>query len=173
MWDILKSLFGKPEYVTQTDTKADSPDPDPTDVWAFTDPDARDTYVKQGKARELEHDIRFEVMRGVDWRPEDLEFKRELRRLLSEGAIADKGSYWFRSPFPTVYRATRAGTLTVAGKTHSFRKNDDIVFQCPMTRDMKGHSGDPLLISQLEPTAKSSLCGDMGDAMKGGGMKGM
>ncbi|NOY90176.1 MAG: hypothetical protein GXP55_03125 [Deltaproteobacteria bacterium] len=173
----MKKFFGETGYITKMDTEPESPDPDPNDVWAFTDPDARDTYEQQGKRAKLEQDIRFEVMRGEPWRAEDLEYKRELRRLLQEGTITDKGSYWFSSPFPTVYRAKKSGTLSVAGKTFSFRKNDDIVYQCPMTRDMKGHSGDPVLVAQLKPTSKSTLCGDMSSAMKGGmgggGMGGM
>ncbi len=62
--NILKELFGTSQYVSRTDTRADSPDPDPNDIWAFTDPDARDAYDQQSMLRELEHDLTFEVMRG-------------------------------------------------------------------------------------------------------------
>ncbi len=169
MWDVLKKLFGQQGYVSQMDTRPDSPDPDPNDIWAFTDPDARDTYQARGELSSLEQDIRFEVMRGAPWRPVDLEYKREIRRLLQAGVLTDKGSYWFSSPFPTVYRATSSGSLVVGGKTHSFRSGDDIVFQCPMTRDMKGHSGDPVLVASLKPSKKTRLCADMSSAMMGGG----
>lgn len=165
--NILKALFGTPQYVSKTDTRADSPDPDPNDVWAFTDPDARDAYARQGKLRELEQDIRFEVMRGEPWLPMELEYKREIRRLLKEGKLADKGSYWYASPFPTVYRAVRDGSLTVDGKTYRFRAGDDVVFQCRMTRDMNPDLTGPVLIARLKPTKKSMLCGQMGGAMKG------
>lgn len=40
--------------------------------------------------------------------------KAELRRLLQAGAIVDKGTYWYRSPPPTVYRTTRDETLAIA-----------------------------------------------------------
>ncbi|MFQ5408782.1 MAG: hypothetical protein ACE5FI_10245 [Anaerolineales bacterium] len=169
--NILKALFGTPQYISRTDTTADSPDPEPDDVWAFTDPDARETYVQQGRLSKLEHDIRFEVMRAGPWQPEELEYKREIRRLLREGAVADKGTYWFTSPFPTVYRATREGTLAVGGKEYRFGAGDDIVFQCRMTRDMNPKLSGPLLIDQLRPTDKAQLCGQMGGAMKG--MSGM
>jgi len=169
--NIFKKLFGQPEYVSQMDTTPDSSDPEPNDVWAFTDPDARDTYEKQGQLRDLEHDIRFEVMRGTSWQPEELAYKSEIRRLLREGVLTDKGSYWFTSPFPTVYRATKNGVLTIAGKEYRFRKNDDIVFQCRMTRDMNPELTGPALISQLKPTNKSQFCGQMGSAMKGMGGK--
>ena len=102
MFDILKTLFGTPQYVSRTDTTANSPDPDANDAWAFTDPDAREGYAHRGDLQRLEHDIRYEVMRGGPWLPEELEYKTEIRRLLREGVISDKGTYWFRSPHPTV-----------------------------------------------------------------------
>ena len=167
--NILKTLFGTSQYVSRSDTTSSSPDPKPDDIWAFTDPDARDVYIQKGKQNELEHDIRFEVMRGSSWLPEELEFKREIRRLLREDVIADKGSYWFTSPFPTVYKATRDGSLTIGEKKNLFRQGDDIVFQCRMTRDMNPKLSDPVLIARLQPTKKAMLCGDMGGAMKGMG----
>ena len=169
--NILKRLFGSPQYISKTDTTADSPDPDPNDVWAFTDPDARETYEAKGQERELEQDIRFEVMRGQSWQPEELEYKREIRRLLRDGRIKDKGTYWFSSPFPTVYQGVKNGSLTIGGQKYRFRRGDDIVFQCRMTRDMDAKLTGPVLISRLQPTQKSQLCGAMGGAMKGMGGK--
>lgn len=169
--NILKALFGTSQYVSQTDTTADSADPDPNDVWALTDPDARDLHTQRGRLQELEHDIRYEVLRGGPWEPEELEYKREIRRLLREGAIVDKGAYWFSSPFPTVYQAVRRGSLAVGGTTHRFRAGDDIVFQCRMTRDMNPKLTGPVLIARLQPTTKMQFCGQMGGAMKGMGEK--
>ncbi len=167
--NIFKALFGTPQYITRTDTTADNVDPDPNEIWAFTDPDARDSYKTKGELSTLEHDIRYEVMRGGPWQPEELEYKREIRRLLREEAITDKGTYWFTSPFPTVYRAVRRGSLTMAGKEYRFRAGDDIVFQCRMTRDMNAELTGPVLVARLQPTKKSMLCGKMGGAMKGMG----
>jgi hypothetical protein len=172
MFEILKRLFDTPQYVSRTDTTADSPDPDPNDVWLFTDPDARDEYAERGDLDRLEHDIRFEVMRGGPWQSDELEYKREVRRLLREGTLADKGTYWWASPHPTVYRARRDGTLTVGGRTLHFRRGDDIVFQCRMSRDMYQADEEnpvPVLIARLERTSKSVLCGNMSGAMKGMG----
>jgi hypothetical protein len=170
MFEILKRFFGTPQYVTRTDTTGDSPDPDPNDIWLFTDPDARDDYEQRGELSRLEQDVRFEVMRGGPWQPEELEYKRELRRLLREGVLADKGSYWWASPHPTVYRAVRDGTLTVAGRTYRFRWGDDVVFQCRMVRDMKKEEdAGPVLTDRLRPTDQSILCGEMAGAMKGMG----
>jgi len=170
MFEILKRLFNTSQYVTRTDTTGDSPDPDPDDIWLFTDPDARDEYEQKGELSRLEHDIRFEVMRGGPWQPQELEYKRELRRLLREGALADKGSYWWASPHPTVYRAVRNGTLTVSGQTHRFRRGDDVVFQCRMARDIyQEEDPAPVLIKKLRPTNQAVLCGEMSGAMKGMG----
>ena len=165
--NILKALFGTQEYVSRADTTADNPDPDPNDILAFTDPDAREAYTRRGELKKLEHDIRYEVMRGESWQPEELEYKRELRRLLKEGVIADKGSYWFTSPFPTVYRTLRRGNLTISGKEFSFEEGEDIVFQCRMTRDMNPTHTGPVLLDRLRPTDRAQLCGAMGSAMKG------
>jgi hypothetical protein len=167
MGDLLKALFGTPEYVSRTDTTPDDPDPDPNDTWAFTDPDARDEYACQGKLKRLAHDILYEVMRAGAWQPEELEYKSEVRRLLQEGAIADKGTYWYRSPHPTVYRAKRDGSLSMGGRIYCFRAGDDLVFQCRMERDEADDDPGPVLISRLQSANKKMLCGDMPGAMKG------
>ena len=166
MFDILKSLFGTSQYVSKTDTSANDPDPDPNDVWAFTDPDARDEYSQRGELERLEHDIRYEVMRGGPWQPEELEYKSEIRQLLREGMITDKGTYWYRSPHPTVYRAVHQGAFSVDGKVHKFRPGDELVFQCRMTRDQAEEDPGPVLIARLQPTGKTYLCGEMPGAMK-------
>jgi hypothetical protein len=169
--NVLKSLFGTVDLISRTDTTANSRDPDPNDVWAFTDPDARDHYTRNRKLRRLEQDIRFEVMRAGAWQTDELEFKAEVRRLLREGTLADKGAYWYRSPHPTVYRAQRAGELTVGGKTYCFIAGDDIVFQCRMERDERRQEQDPgpVLIARLQPTDNAVLRSDLSSAMKGMG----
>jgi len=109
---------------------------------------------------------------GGGWQADELEFKSEIRRLLREGLIRDKGAYWFRSPHPTVYRAERDGTLVVTGKTVLFRAGDDIVFQCRMERDQRREDEAPVLVARLQPTQDAKLCSDMSGAMKGlGGME--
>jgi len=167
VYDLLKALFGTPQYESRTDTNPDSPDPNPNDLWAFTDPDARDEYSRQGQVKRLEQDIRFEVMRGMTWQPEELEYKSEIRRLLREGAIADKGTYWFRSPHPTVYRAQRDGWLTTSARAYRFRADDDLVFQCRMERDESEEDPGPVLVARLQPGEKAVLCSEMSGAMKG------
>lgn len=165
--DILKTLIGIPKYVSRTDTTTNSPDPDPNDLWIFTDPDARDVFSRQGRLKDLTHDIQYEVMRTGSWESEELEYKLEIRHLLQEGTISDKGSYWFASPFPTLYRAIRDGSLSIGGTEYHFRTGNDIVFQCRMTRDSNPDLTSPVLITHLQPTDKTILCGQMGGAMKG------
>ena len=169
MSDLLKMLFGTPQYVSRTDTTANGPDPDAGDVWALTDPDALDTYRQRGQLRQLEQEIRFEVMRGGAWQPDELEYKSEIRRLLREGALADKGTYWYRSPHPTVYVARRDGQLTIAGRTYPFRAGQELVFQCRMERDEAPDDPGPVLISRLASAKGPALCGEMRNAMKGTG----
>ncbi|HLC02951.1 MAG TPA: hypothetical protein VJK02_07940 [Anaerolineales bacterium] len=169
--DIVKALFGTPQFRSRTDTTADSPDLNPDDIWGLTDPDARDLFAEQGRLKELEHDLRFEVMRGGPWQEDELQYKREIRRLLQEGKLVDKGTYWHASPFSTVYRAVRSGSLAVGDIEYRFRVGDEIVFQCRMTRDMNRKLRGPLFIGRLSPTRKASLCGEMSGAMKGMGGK--
>ena len=169
MSEILKFLFGGPNTASRADTTANSPDPDPNDVWAFTDPDAKDDYTRRGRLKHLEHDIHYEVMRGGPWQPEELEYKSEMRQLLREGIVADKGTYWYRSPHPTVYRAQRDGALSVAGKIYRFQAGDDLVFLCRMERDQARDESSPVLIARLQSVGEARLCGEMSGAMKGMG----
>lgn len=171
MFDLLKTLFGTPEYISRTDTTADSPDPDPNDIWAFTDPEARDKYTQRNELKQFEHDIRYEVMRGGPWTPEELGYKSEIRELLGEGIVADKGTYWYVSPHSTVYRAVRDGALSVGGRTYRFRAGDELVFQCRMERDKAEGDPGPVLVARLQATSKSMLCGEMREAMKGMGKR--
>lgn len=165
--NILKAFFGTSRYVSRTDTTPDSPNADPSDIWNFTDPDARDRYANQGRLEELERDIQYEVMRAGAWEAEEIEYKHEIRRLLQAGVITDKGSYWYASPFPTVYRAVRSGSLSVGGREFRFRSGDDIVFRCRMARDANPDLKGPVLVARLQPTDKAMLCSQMGGAMKG------
>ncbi len=165
--DLKKLLFGTSQFVSRTDTETNSPAPDPNDVWAFTDPDAREVYSNQGELRLLEQDIRFEIMRGGLWQSEELDYKAEVRRLLQEGAIADKGTYWYRSPHPTVYRAQRDGKVKIAEWVYSFHTGDDLTFQCRMERDEAENDPGPALVARLNPAEKAILCGDMTSAMRG------
>lgn len=163
--DLLKTLLRDPQHPSRSDTTPYSPDPGSNDVWAFTDPDARDNYEHEGRLHQLEQDIRYEVMRAEPWQPEELEYKRQIRALLRDGAITDKGTYWYRSPHPTVYRAQRDGRVTISGWEYKFHTGDDLTFKCRMERDEARDDPGPMLIAQLSPTGKAVLCGEMSSSM--------
>lgn len=143
--------------------------PGPTevdDVWLFTDPVARARFEFAGTLDRLEHDIRYEVLRGGTWTELDRECKRELDRLEREGAIRKLASFWALSPFPPVYRARQDGALALGGRRFPFRKGQELVWACPMTRD-HFELDDPILIGDFASERVQRLCGEMAGAMMG------
>ena len=143
--------------------------PGPTevdDVWLFTDPVARARYEFAGTLDKLEHDIRYEVLRGGTWSEYDREVKREFDRLEREGVIRKLASFWAISPFPPVYRARRDGTLTLGSRPHPFHQGEELVWACPMTRD-QFELDDPVLIGDFASERVQRLCGEMASAMLG------
>lgn len=148
--------------------------PGPTevdDLWLFTDPVARARFEYNGTLDKLEHDIRYEVLRGGTWSDRDRECKRELDRLERDGIIRKLASFWALSPFPPIYRARQEGELTLGGHRFPFRKGQELVWACPMTRD-RFELDDPILIGEFASERVQRLCGEMADAMMGR-MKGM
>jgi hypothetical protein len=133
---------------------------DPEDTWLFTSISAKDKYRRDGNLDELERDIRNSSMGGKPWRPEDIEYLREIQRLVDEETVEEEASRWAVSPFPPVYRALRSGEMTIRGRTHSFKKGEQLVFQCRMEQETKGLSG-PVLISEFSPAKRDRYCGDM------------
>ena len=143
--------------------------PGPTevdDIWLFTDPVARARYEFNGTLDRLEHDIRYEVLRGGAWSALDRECKRELDQLERKVIIRKLASFWALSPFPPVYRVRQDGELTIGGKHFSFRKGQEIVWACPMTRD-RFELDYPILIGNFASERVQRLCGEMADAMMG------
>ena len=143
--------------------------PGPTDVddvWLFTDPVARARYEFNSTLDKLEHDIRYEVLRGGTWSDLDRECKRELDRLEREGSIRKLASFWALSPFPPVYRAKQDGKLNLGGKRFPFNKSQELVWACPMTRD-RFELDDPILIGDFGSERVQRTCGEMADAMMG------
>ena len=133
---------------------------DPKDVWLFTSMSAKDKYRREGKLDELERDIQNSAMSGKPWRPEDLEYLKEIQRLVDEETVEEEASRWAISPFPPVYRALRSGEMTIGGQKFSFNEGDQLVFQCRMSQEKKGLPG-PVLISKFSPAEKDRYCGDM------------
>lgn len=132
----------------------------------MTDPVARARYEFEGTLDKLDHDIRFEVMRGEDWTELDRAYVREIGRLEAEGKVHRLASFWAISPHPPVFRAHEDGSMQLGADTVSFRKGDEIVWACPMTRDQ--FSLDlPVLIGDFQDQWTQRLCGVMASAMQG------
>lgn len=136
------------------------------DIFLFTDPKAIKDYGEHEKLEELKHDIKYSVMRGRVWNSDELEYAAEIERLLKQGIIEEKGSYWWISPHPTVYRAMKRGYIRINGEAHRFIKSSEITFQCRMAREQRNLNA-PLLIKRFTPTNNSMLCGEMKGSMKG------
>ncbi|MBI3760423.1 MAG: zinc ribbon domain-containing protein [Chloroflexi bacterium] len=162
-WD---GTYGKPITCPYCGSQVMPGSTEVDDVWLFTDPVARARFEFNGTLDELEHDIRYEVLRGRTWSDLDRECKRELDRLEREGLIRKLASFWALSPFPTVYRARQDGELTLGGRRFSFRKGQELVWACPMTRD-RFELDDPILIGDFASERVQHLCGAMADAMMG------
>lgn len=136
------------------------------DVWLMTDPVARSRYEFKDKLDQLEHDIRYEVMRGQDWSDQDREYLREIARLEEGGAIRRLASFWAASPHPPVYRAIQDGEFHLGGQILPFEERDEIVWACPMTRD-RFELDLPVLIADFKDARVQRLCGQMANAMQG------
>jgi len=78
-------------------------------IWLLTNSIAKENIRYEGKLDELKHDIKYNVMRNESWHPDDLAYIKEINRLVQEGIIKKTTSYWFSSPFPSVYKAMRSG----------------------------------------------------------------
>lgn len=139
---------------------------DVDNIWMFTDPVARARYEFNGQLDKLEHDIRFEVLRGGSWSVLDRECKLELDQLERGGLIRKLASFWALSPFPPVYRARQDGEIHLGGKSFHFSKGQELVWACPMTQD-KFELDYPILIGDFGSEQVQRLCGEMGEAVMG------
>jgi len=162
-WD---GTFGKPVVCPYCGSEFMPGPSEVDDVWLMTDPVARARFEFQGALDRLEHDIRFEVLRGGTWSDLDRECKRELERLEREGLIRKLASFWALSPFPTVYRAQQAGEFVLGGQRHPFRQGEEVIWACPMTRD-RFNLQEPVLIGKFDSERVQRLCGEMAQAMMG------
>ncbi len=136
------------------------------DVWLMTDPVARARYEFDSSLAKLEHDIRFEVMRGEDWSPIDRSYISEARRLEQEGRIHKLASFWAVSPHPSIYRAVQSGEFNLMGNRVPFSPGDEIIWACPMTRD-RFNLDLPILVGDFQDSRLQTLCGEMVNAMQG------
>lgn len=135
-------------------------------VWLMTDPVARARYEFEGTLEALEHDIRYEVMRGQDWSELDRAYLAEIDRLEGLGVIRRLASFWAVSPHPPIYRAVSDGELNLAGTRLPFSQGNEIVWACPMTRD-RFELTLPVMIGDFQDERTRRMCGEMLNAMQG------
>lgn len=155
---ILKATLNGNHNHFPADTTVASPEPSPTDPWLFTDPCARSFYREANLIDQLEEDIRTYVMFDGAWAPEELQYKREVRRLLQEGIIAPVDSFGSLSPHPTVYRILKVGALLVSGQRYAFEPGEDLVFEPWLARYSDPGLKGPLRTGQLYDVDRPSLC---------------
>lgn len=136
----------------------------PDNVWMMTDPVAKARYEREGRLDELEQDIRFSVLRGHPFAPEDIAFAQQIDWLEQSGVVKRMASYWAVSPHSPIYRALEAGQLSLGGRTHAFHKGDEIVWLCQMGMEMVGVDA-PVLIGSLRGASVRRLCDEMGNAI--------
>jgi hypothetical protein len=136
------------------------------DVWLMTDPVARARYEFKDSLDKLEHDIRYEVMRGQDWSALDRAYVREIARLEKAGLVRKLASFWAASPHPSVYCALADGEIVLGEGRVPFQSGDEITWACPMTRDRFGLE-QPVLVGDFKDARMQRLCGEMVNAMQG------
>ncbi len=96
----------------------------------------------------------------------DHTFLREIQRLEEAGVVRKLATFWAASPHPPVYRALRDGEITLQANRAPFRKGDEIVWACPMTRD-RFELDLPVLVGDFQDERVRRLCGEMTNAMMG------
>jgi hypothetical protein len=132
-------------------------EPRPDDVWLFTDPVAKANYSRRGQLDQLEWDIRNYVMYNGRWGSDELQFKREVQRLLRSGVLTPKNSFGHVSPHPTIYSADREGAIVISGVVFNFDVGDEIVFEPWLSRLSHPGLAGPLRIGCLDTVNKYFL----------------
>ena len=157
MYRVMKSSFGFAESPASGDTCSDGSSIHPDDLWLFTDPTARAIYSQQGRLDQLKQDIRTYVRRESQWDPDEVDFKRELQRLLKAGLIVPEPAFGHLSPHPTIYQAIEEGAIEIAGERHAFDIGDQIVFEPWLERITRPGLVGPLRVGWLDFTTKLCL----------------
>ncbi|HFE66501.1 MAG TPA: hypothetical protein ENJ93_04480 [Chloroflexi bacterium] len=98
---------------------------------------------------------------GMGWQIRPFRHLFLLRQLVRRLA-----SFWAISPHPPVYRALADGEFHIGGQKLPFRKGQEIVWACPMTRD-RFDLTLPALIADFQGARVQKLCGEMVNAMQG------
>jgi hypothetical protein len=151
---ILKSTIGDAQAPFLSDTTNNNPDP--SDPWLFTDPFARDIYVRRNCLPLLEEDIRTYAMVDGCWSSEEMEYKQEIQRLLEGKYITSIDSFGSLSPHPSVYQTLKVGCITVSGRPHVFADREYLIFEPWLARYSDPGLVGPFRVDQLYHV--SNLC---------------
>ncbi len=158
MYSVRSLLFDAPHNLSLIDAHPDYNNPDPYDVWLFTDDEAKSVYAHNGELDKLEQDIKTYVMFNNMWSPDELDFIREIGYLTYARVLTPGSAFGHISPHPTVYRATTEGSLHIDNRNIHFKMGDEIVFEPWLVR--LAHPGliGPLRIGRLNNSSDYSLC---------------
>lgn len=119
------------------------------DVWAFTSQRAFRDFEREGSLEKIRRDIEQNVLEGRDWTEADRRYLSEIRQLASDGAVEEKASYWYCSPFPSTYRALKDGKIL----GREFRRGEDIVYVPAKNIDDE----ERLITGTFSPTRETQL----------------
>ena len=158
MYVIPKCSQQERNNVALSDTCPASPEPDPSDPWIFTDPFAIELYKNRCLLGELQEDIQTYVMQDGWWTLEEIEYKLEVRRLLSDRVISPAASFGSLSPHPTVYRTLEAGRIIVSNHVFNFKPGEYLSYEPWLARYSDPGLKGPLQIGQLFPGSGPLLC---------------
>ena len=163
-----------PSFLTETahnsfPTAADSDldEPDPYNVWLFTDAAAKAAYLREGKLRQLEQDIRTYAMFAGRWNADELDFKRQVNRLVRDGILAAQPAFGHLSPHPTIYKASNAGVIRIGGENFHFEAGDEVVFEPWSARLVHPGVVGPLRVGRLTKVGYTYLCSDEFSQLRG------
>jgi hypothetical protein len=167
MYQVMKTAVGTPVTQFKADVNGRSKRIDSNNIWLFTDPGARLLYFQQGRLQELIWDIRTHVMCGWQWSPEELEFKRQLQRLVQTGTLEPQPAFGHLSPHPTIYQALNEGVFKIGGDKRYFRSGDQIVFEPWLERIAQPGLTGPFRVGRLIVSNRYCLSWEAYPQLKG------
>jgi hypothetical protein len=138
----------------------------PDNVWMMTDRVARARYEADDRLDDLERDVKFEVLRGRPFQPNDIAFAQQADWLEQNAIFKRLASYWATSPHPPIYRALQDGQIRLDDRVVTFAKGDDVVWLCQMGQEMVG-TDQCVLVGNMQSAPMRKLCGDMHNTMLG------
>ncbi len=132
--------------------------PDPTNVWLFTDPAAIQAYSQINQLDMLEQDIRTYVMFDGKWSADEMDYKSQVDEYIRSGILIPRPAFGHMSPHPTIYQAMEAGVISAGGESYPFDLGDEVVFEpWPVRLSHPGIQG-PVRIGRLSNLSHFSLC---------------